>query len=581
MTTNREIAAIFDTVADMLELKGEIIHRILAYRRAADSIRDYPRDVNRAAAENALDDIPHVGAILAEKIQEIVATGRLTFLDKLTEEIPITLVDVLRVNGVGPKKAMLFYKNLGVDSLDKLREAASTGKLASLPGMGAKSAQRILDGLEALARATDRVRIDVAMNAAESILNSLRELPEVLRADICGSLRRGKSTIGDIDLLIASENAAPIMETFLKLPNIQRILGQGETKSSVELLNGLQCDLRVVPPAVYGTALAYFTGSQSHNIRVRDLATQRGYTLNEWALTPLDSNTNGGVPRQFAEESDLHQALGLAYIPPELRENLGEIEAAQNNKLPMLITAQDIRSDLHMHTTWSDGRHSVREMAEIARSRGLSHIVITDHSGGLGITGGLKTEDVANQRAEIQNVDAQMRAHNFRVYQGVELEIRADGSLDFPDEVLASFDFVVASLHVSLTQPRDQITARLLNAIRNPHVDLIGHPRGQLLTRREGADLDMDAVYAAAREHGTALEINANPHRLDLDDAHAKRARELGIPLAIDCDAHSEADFDQLRYGLLTARRAWVTPDNVINTRSTEDFERYIRSRGL
>lgn len=573
LLTNREIADIFDAVADMLQLKGEIIHRVMAYRRAAESIRQYPRDLRAVAAEDKLTDIEGIGETLAEKIREMLDTGHLEFYDKLREEIPQGLVEILRINGVGPKRAMQFYKELGIATVAELEAAARADKLSQLSGMGAKSQQKIIEGIESLARRSTRVRLDIALTAAERILNALLELPQALYGHIGGSIRRGRATIGDIDLLIASREAMPIMEAFVARPDVTRVLGSGPTKSSVELLNGQQCDLRVLPPERYGTALNYFTGSQAHNIRLRDLAKDRGYTLNEWAFTSL---TDGSEITCETEEQ-VYQQLGLPYIPPELREDRGEIEAGYAGKLPHLIDIGDIRSDLHMHTEWSDGKLTVRQMAEAARAHGLSYIVISDHSQSLGVANGLSVERLWAQREEIRRVDAEMRP-NFRVFQGVEMEIRTDGTLDYPDEVLADLDVVIASLHSGLRQPREQVTARLLNAIRNPHVDMIGHPRGQLIPNREPADLDMDAVFAAAKETGTVLEINANPQRLDLDDAHAQRAVQLGVLLSIDTDAHSAGEFDVLRYGIMTARRGWVEAQNVINTWPIERFVNWMKS---
>ena len=572
--TNREIAEIFENVADLLQLKGESVHRILAYRHAAESIRESPRDLRTMAAAGELQTLPNIGATLADKINEMLSSGQLTFYEKLKAEIPLELIQVLRVNGIGPKHTMQFYKELGLRSVAEVEAAAREGKLRTLSGIGEKSEKKILEAIQAFANRSDRVRIDVAMNAAESIINALLALPGALHGDIVGSLRRGRSTIGDIDLLIASETAEPIMDAFVTRSDVARVLLQGPTKSSVELNNGLQCDLRVLDPQRYGTALVYFTGSQAHNIRLRELAQARGLTLNENAFTPL----KGGAEILCESEEQVYTTLGLPLIPPELREDRGEIEAAQSGDLPTLITQADIHGDFHMHTVWSDGHLSVRQMAELARARGLSHIVITDHSVSLGIANGLSIERLHQQRDEIRAVDAEMRPA-LRVLQGTEMEIKTDGTLDFPNEVLAELDVVVASLHSGLRQPREQVTARLLSAIRNPHVDIIGHPRGQLIPDREGADLDMDAVFSAAAQTGTVLEINANPYRLDLDDAHAHRAVQMGVRLAIDTDAHAAGDFDLLRYGILTARRGWVRAADVINTLPADEFMRWLQSR--
>lgn len=572
---NREIADIFDTVADMLQIKGEIIHRVLAYRNAAQAIREQPRDLRVMAAEGELETIPFVGKIIADKIQEMLDTGELRFYNELAQEIPPGVVDILRINGVGPKKAKQFW-DAGITSVEALEAAAREGKLRDLPGMGAKSETKILEGIESHKRraANTRIRLGDALPAAESILNRIMSLPGVVKGEIAGSIRRGKPTIGDVDLLVAAEDAQPIMDAFVAMPEAARVLGHGPTKSSIEMHNGLQVDLRVLPLERWGTALQYFSGSQAHNIHVREIALAKGYSLNEHSLTPI----NGGDDILCASEEEVYELLGLQWIPPEIREDWGEIEAAQKGRIPQLITAEDIRADLHMHTQWSDGKLTIREMAEAARARGREYICITDHSRSATIAGGLSIERLLAQREEVRQVDAEMQP--FRVFHGIELEIKADGELDYPDEILAELDFVIASLHVGLRQPREQVTARILNAIRNPHVDLIGHPRGQLINERDPADLDMDAVFAAARESGIALEINANPHRLDLEAQFARRAVEMGIPISINTDAHRAADMDLIRFGILTARRGWVTPDAVINTWSLDRFLAWVNGRG-
>ncbi len=573
--TNREIAELFNTIADMLEIKGEIIHRVLAYRNAADSIRELPRDLRAYAAEGKLEEIPNVGKIIAEKIQEIIDTDKLDFYEKLSAEVPRGVVDILHINGVGPKRAKQFWDS-GLTSVEMVEQAAREGKLRSFPGMGAKSEAKIIEGIESLKRraANTRVPLGLALPAAERLLHELLCLPEAGKGSVAGSIRRGRPTIGDVDLLVSSSAPQPIMDAFVKMPEVARVLGHGEKKSSVELHNGLQVDLRVIQPERWGTALCYFTGSQKHNIHIRELALQRGLSLNEHAFTKVDD----GSEILCATEEEVYQQLGLAWIPPEIREDWGEIEAAAQNNIPRLIEVDDIRSDLHMHTVWSDGTASIREMAEAAQARGHKFIVITDHSRSATIANGLSIERLLAQRDEIRKVDADMRP--FRVFHGTEMEIKADGELDFPDDILAELDFVVASLHVGLRQPREQVTARLLNAIRNPHVDLIGHPRGQLIPDRDPADLDMDAVFEAAKQSGIALEINANPERLDLEAQYARRAAEMGIPICIDTDAHSKNELDLMRFGIMTARRGWVQPHQVINTWSLEQFEAWVTARG-
>jgi len=580
--TNRDIADIFENVATLLEIKGEIIHRVLSYRRAGETIRELPRDLRAIAAEGTLTEIPNIGKTLAEKIVEMLETGKLEFYERLSAEIPPGLVNVVHINGVGPKKAKLFWKELGIITVPDLEAAARAGKLRDLAGMGAKSEQKIIEGIEALARQTGRTPLGTALPAAQAILDSLLKLPGAIEGAVAGSIRRGRPTIGDVDLLVASDDAAPIMDAFVKMEQVARVLGHGPTKSSVELLNGLQVDLRILEKPRWGTAINYFTGSQAHNIRMRELALKKGYSLNEHALSPVDKDGNiiEDAPKILcATEEEVYAAVGLPWIPPELREDSGEIEAALENRLPNLITLNDIQADLHMHTTWSDGKLSIREMAEAAKARGRKYIVITDHSQYSAIAGGLSVERILQQQQEVRQVDAEMGG-DFRVFHGVEMDIRSDGTLDYPDEVLQQLDFVIASLHFSLRQPREQITERLLNAIRNPHVDLIGHPRGQLIPEREPADLDMDAVFEAARQHGTALEINANPRRLDLEAQYARRAVELGIPICIDTDAHAADQMDLLYFGILTARRGWVTAESVINTWPVERFIAWTQNRG-
>jgi DNA polymerase (family 10) len=492
------------------------------------------------------------------------------------------LVDIVHINGVGPKKAKLFWNELNIVTVPELEKAAREGKLRDLAGMGAKSEQKIIEGIESLGRQTGRTPLGNALPAAQAILDHVMQVPGAIEGAIAGSIRRARPTIGDVDLLVASDDATPIMDAFVKMEQVGRILGHGPTKSSVELLNGLQVDLRVLEKARWGTALNYFTGSQAHNIRMREIALKKGYSLNEHAFSPVDKEGNviEDAPKILcATEEDVYATVGLPWIPPELREDSGEIEAAQAGKLPKLITMEDMHADLHMHTTASDGTRSIREMAEEARQRGRKYIVITDHSHSLGIANGLTVERLLAQQEEVRKVDAELGG-SIRVFHGTEMDINADGSLDFPDDVLAKLDFVIASLHVSLRQPRDQITQRMLSAIRNPNVDLIGHPRAQILPDREPADLDMDAVFAAAKESGIALEINANPRRLDLEAQYARRAVEMGIPLSINTDAHTPDNMDLMMYGVMTARRGWVTAESVINTWPLERFLSWTQSRG-
>lgn len=567
----------------MLQLKGESVHRYMAYRRAAETIRELPRDLSAIANDEGLKSLPGIGKVLAEKIQEMLDTGQLEFYEKLKEEVPMGVVQMMGINGVGPKKAATFWKELDITSVDELRDAAKAQKLRELSGMGAKSEQKILDGIEALERQqTGRTPLAKAQPLAETILERLLAMPEVIRGELAGSIRRARPTIGDVDILVASDTPTPIMEAFVSMPEVGRILGQGESKSSIELAKGgLQVDLRVLPEERFGTALQYFTGSQHHNIQVREIALKAGYSLNEHALTPVDDNGDLKHDEAIhcATEAEVYEKIGLPWIAPELRENRGEIEAAKNGGLPTLIALDDMRGDLHMHTTYSDGKLSIREMAEAAKARGREYIVITDHSYTSRIANGLDIDRLMQQREEVQRVNEDM-GDDFHVFHGTEMDIQADGTLDFPDNVLAQLDFVVASLHMSLQQDRETITQRALNAINNPHVDLIGHPRGQLIGRREPADLDMDRIFEAAAKSGVALEINANPMRLDLEAQYARRAIEMGILLCIDTDAHKAEQMDLLNYGIRTARRGWVQPQQVINTWPVEKFREWVQARG-
>lgn len=570
---NRNIAVTFEKVADMLSIRGDQIHRVLAYRRAAENIEELGRDLNQIREEGGLTDIPGIGATLAAKIEEMLDTDKLEFYEKLAQEVPPTLVEMLRVEGLGPKRVLQVYKELGIETLDELAKAAESGKLRELSGLGAKSEAKIVANIKALAQhGDDRIPIETAWPIAHEILKELEQLDGVEKAAVAGSLRRMRESTGDIDLLVAAENAEPIMTHFTNMDRVESISGSGPTKSSVILLNGLQVDLRVLPAARWGTLLSYFTGSKNHNVRLREMALKQGLSLNEHAFTPVEGD---GDEILCATEEAVYEVLGLPYILPTMREDRGEIEAALDGRLPDPVKLDDLISDLHMHSTWSDGKMSILEMAQAAKNRGYQYIVISDHSVSLGIANGLSVERLRAQTAEIQEANDKL-GPDFRILHGTEMEIRADGTLDYPDDVLAELDFVTASLHVSLSQPRKEITRRLLNAIENPYVDMIAHPTGRLLPDRPAADLDMDAVIKAAVETGTILEINANPRRLDLKDSHVRMAVEAGVKLAINTDAHHVDQFDLAHYGVATAQRGWATAKDVVNTWSLKDLLEYI-----
>lgn len=572
---NRDAAQVFYNIADLLEIKGEQIYKVLAYRRAAESILSLGRDLRGVWKEGGLETIPGVGKAIGAKIDELLRTGKLEFYEELKAEVPATLAEVLRVGDVGPKKAARFWKELGITTLDQLERAARDGRLRGLSGMGEKSEARILASIEALRRRqSGRIPIGTARPIAESLLQRLRQAPDVAKAEMAGSLRRWRETVGDLDLIVGATDPDAVMQAVRQFPEIARIKGQGETKFSAELVDGLRVQLWVHPPERFGTALQYATGSQAHNVRLRERALDLGLSLSEHGFKRSD-----GKEILCAEEAEVYQRLGLPWIPPELREDQGEVQAASAGRLPELVTLEALHGELHSHTDWSDGQNTIEEMARGARSAGLSYLVISDHSQSLGVVNGLTVERLRMQWEAI--AEAQHRlGDSILLLRGAEVEIRADGELDYPDEILAALDVVTASVHTSLRQSRERVTARMLSAVRNPHVDVIGHPTGRMVGGRDPAELDLEAVLAAARESGVALEINAHPARLDLKDAHARRAVEMGCRLAINSDAHSPADLELRPYGVATARRGWVGAESVVNAWPRERLLAWLGQRG-
>jgi DNA polymerase (family X) len=573
--SNRQISDVFTLIANLLEIKGENIYKILAYRRAADSLIGNPREIYDIWQSNELHTLPGVGKAIAEKIDELLKTGRLEYLEKLKEEIPASLTDLLKIPDVGPKKAALFWREAGISNLAELEAAAREGKLRHLPGVGLKTENRIIAGIEALSRRSNRTPLGVAYPFAQTLVDWLMTLPGVEQANLAGSLRRMQTTIGDIDLTAATSKPARVMDAFIHHPQVTNVFSQGDTKSSVEFHNGLRAQLWLHPPEQYGTALVYATGSKNHNVRLRELAVERGLSLSDKSIIQPDR-----VESFIATEAEVYSSLGMPWIPPELREDRGEIQSALKGFLPELIEIEHITSELHTHSTWSDGQKSILEMAEAALECGYKVLAITDHTSGLGVVRGVSADNIDAQKREIDEVQKRM-GDRLRILHGAEVEIRSDGTLDFSDDVLARLDIVIASLHSGLRQPREQVTQRLIKVIRNRHVDIIAHPTGRLIPDREGADLDMDAVLAAASESGVALEINAHPARLDLEDIYARRAVELGIPISINTDAHHPDQFNMIRFGVAVARRGWIGPKDVINTWESNHLMSWLYERIL
>lgn len=573
--SNRDIADIFQAIADSMEILGQDRFRLLAYRRASEAIADLPMPLADYRARSALEDIPGIGKTIAEKIAVLLDTGSLPLYEQLRQELPAGVLDLLKVPDIGPRSARRLYDELGVSSLADLQTAIDDGRLAKLKGFGAKSVERIRQGLARLADHERRTIMPQALQVADQLIAGLREqAPQAHDVAYAGSLRRARPTIGDLDLLAAADDTTAVIQALRELPQVARVESAGEVKCTVILHSGMQADLLVVPPGRWGSALQHFTGSQAHNIKLRALAQDRGLSFSEQGYRRSD-----GSLLECPTEADVYAVLDLPWIPPELREDAGEFEAARSNSLPQLLRLEDLQSDLHMHSTWSDGRAAIADMAEAARRNGLRAIAITDHSAYLGVTGGVDARRLQEQAAEIAQLNAQYqdRGVDFTILHGVEVDITPEGTLALPDDALAALDIVVASLHVSLRQPRDQVTERLLQAIANPYVDIIAHPTGRILERREGADLDMEAIVQAAVAAGKLLEVNSGPDRLDLDAQHVRRAMELGATIVVNSDAHHPRDLAWTRYGVLTARRGWATTGRVANTWPIERLREYLR----
>jgi len=570
---NADVAAMLNRVADLLEIKGENFFKIRAYREAVRQLDNLTTEVEELIKEGRLKEIPGIGEAMEKKIVEFVTSGQLEFLTRLESEVPPALLELTRVPGLGPRTAKDIYDALGILSLDALEEAAQTHRLLLVRGIKARTEENILKGIAMLKRTEGRRFFPEGWILADSLLTTLRSMPGVLRAEIAGSVRRARETISDLDLLVAANDPDAICREFALLPQVDEVVAQGGTKTSVRVRSGMEVDLRAVKPESFGAAWQYFTGSQAHNVQLRGRSERMGkLKINEYGVFREDGTKIAGET-----EEEVYAAVGCAWIAPELREGRGEIELAAQGPLPPLVQQEDLRGDLHTHSNWSDGRNEIAVMARAARERGYSYLVMTDHTQSLLIAQGLTPQRFLERAAEIASVNT---GHGMaRVLNGAEVDILPDGSLDLPDESLAGLEVVVASVHTALDQQRDLITQRVLTALRSPHVDVLAHPTSRRLDRRGETNLDIDAVIAEAVKTGTALEINSSPWRLDLNDSWARKARDAGAILAIDTDAHYPAEFDSVRYGCAIGRRAGLTPDRVLNTGDADAVLAHCRAK--
>lgn len=571
---NSEIAAAFSEMADLLEIEGANQFRVRAYRNAARTVAELPYNLYGKVEKNEdLTEISGIGEELAKKIQVLVKTGELPQLEELRGRMPAELANMLSIPGLGPKRVQAIHTQLGVTTLAGLQDAAERGEIAEVPGLGQKTQETILEYLQTRSEEDTRTRLDVAEQFVEPLVRYLREGEGIRQVEVAGSYRRRKETVGDLDIVATSKNGEASIDRFTAYEDIKRIVSKGSTRSTVLLRSGLQVDLRVVPHESYGAALLYFTGSKEHNIHLRNLALDQGYKVNEYGVFKVDDEEAQSVAGRTEEE--IYDLFNMAYIEPELRENHGEIEAALEHNLPQLITLDDIRGDLQVHTTASDGQATLEEMVDGARQRGYEYIAVTDHSPNIAVTRGLDAEALA---ARIEEIDAlNERLDDIRILKSIEVDILEDGSLDLPDDILSRLDICLAAVHSYFNLSRTQQTDRIIRAMDNPNVDLLAHPTGRRLGKREPYEVDMERVMEAARERGCYLEINAQPERLDLHDIHVRMAKEMGVKLAISTDAHSVRTLSYMRFGVYQARRGWLRADDVLNTRPWTELKALLR----
>jgi DNA polymerase (family X) len=562
---NFEIARLFYEMASLLEVKNDNVFRVRAYQRAAQTLETLAEDVAALAERGELTKLPGIGRELAALITEYLLTGRLPPLDAMRAELPPAFLTLLEIRGLGPKTARLLWERLGVDTVERLEELCRSGEILQLPGVRQKTSENILKGIALWKAGRARMPVNQARRVAALVVDALRAHGGVDRIEVAGSLRRLRETVKDVDILVTSTEPARVIGTLVSLPSVTEVLARGDTKASVRHQDGVQIDLRVVEPSAFGAALQYFTGSKDHNVRLREMARRRGLSISEYGV--FEERT--GTRVAGATEEEVYAAVGLPWIPPELRENSGELEAARAGRLPSLVTAAAIRGDLHAHTDWSDGHHSVDRLVEAAEARGYEYIIVSDHSQSAAIARGLTVDQL---RAQVETIRQLQPRFKIRILTGTECDILADGTMDFPDEVLGELDIVLAAVHSRFRQTREEMTARIVRALENPHVDVLVHPTGRLLGSREPYDVDLESVFGAARQHGKAVEINASPDRLDLADVHARRAADLGVPVAVSTDTHYLSNLDNLELGLGVARRAWIGPAQVLNARPLEDL---------
>jgi len=568
---NEEVARLLREMGELLELQGESGFKVIAYQRAARSVESLKEDLEEDYRRGKLESIPGVGKAIASKISEFLETGKIEAHDRLFRETPPGMAELLSISGLGPKTVSMLHQKLGVSSVEELEQAARAHQVRRLPRMGPTSEKNILRAIERWKKRSDRIPLGVAQPLAEEILGHLKKVEGIGNLTLAGSLRRGRETVGDIDILATSTEPAAAIRAFVEIPAVEEVLMKGPTKASVIVDETVQVDLRIVEPRSFGTVVQYFTGSKEHNVKLRQVALSKGYSLSEYSLTRVAN----GEELFFDREEDLYRHLGMDWIPPEIREDEGEVEAALAGSLPKLVEVTDIKGDLHVHSDWSDGRHSIEDMVATAKKLGYEYMAMCDHSPGLGIANGLAEDRLKKKMELIRSLNDSIEG--FSIMVGTEVDIRADGKLDYPDEILEQCDVVVASVHSAYNQREREMTNRIISAMESEEVDVIGHPTGRKIGEREAYEVDMERVLEAAARTNTAMEINAHPSRLDLNGRWARRAKELGVKLAINTDAHSTCGLMAIEYGVKTARRGWLEKKDVLNALGFADLMKHLK----